>query len=296
MGRERISRRSWLAGTGALLVASTASGRVSGGQKPRVLFFTKSSGFEHSVVRRQGGDLAFAEKVLIDLGKRHGMEVTASKDGRLFDGEFRQYDVLVFYTTGDLTRPGRDGSPPMSPAGKEALLQAIHDGKGFVGIHCASDTFHTPGDPFANQQRKDPYIAMLGGEFIRHGAQQVAHMRVVDPAFPGMEKAGQGFDLLEEWYSLKNFAPDLHVLLVNETEGMKGKDYQRPPYPATWARQHGQGRVFYTSMGHREDVWTNPLFQEILMGGIRWAARQVDADLTPNIQQVTPQAHVLPPR
>jgi hypothetical protein len=66
--------------------------------------------------------------------------------------------------------------------------------------------------------------------------------------------------------------------------------YQRPPYPATWARLHGKGRVFYTSMGHREDVWTNSIFQQIILGGIAWALRNVDADVTPNIATVTPHA------
>ena len=58
--------------------------------------------------------------------------------------------------------------------------------------------------------------------------------------------------MLEEWYTLKNHAKDLHVLLIHEP-GLKGNMYDRPAYPATWAHLHGQGRVFYTSMGHREE-------------------------------------------
>ena len=71
---------------------------------------------------------------------------------------------------------------------------------------------------------------------------------------------------------------------------MEGPMYQRPPYPATWARKHGQGRVFYTSMGHREDVWTNPIFQDVLTGGVAWALGDVKADVTPNLEQVAPGA------
>ena len=97
----------------------------------------------------------------------------------------------------------------------------------------------------------------------------------------------------EEWYALKNFATDMHVLLVIETEGLDGNGYQRPPYPATWARRHGQGRVFYTSMGHREDVWTNPAFQSVTVGGMRWAIGDVAADISANIDQVTPNASKL---
>ncbi|MCS6863094.1 MAG: ThuA domain-containing protein, partial [Abditibacteriales bacterium] len=139
----------------------------------------------------------------------------------------------------------------------------------------------------------DSFIAMIGGEFSGHGAQQKAMMRVADPKFPGCEGL-KDFELLEEWYGFRNFAKDLHVILIQETQGMQGRDYQRPPYPATWARGHGKGRVFYTSMGHREDVWTNPIFQQILLGGIAWAVGNVKADVTPNIEKVTPQYHVMP--
>jgi hypothetical protein len=292
---ESLSRRDVLRIGGAALAASALPLPLRAQTKEKkVLFFTKSAGFEHSVIRREGDALGHAEKVLIELGTKHGFEVTASKDGRIFDGEHEKYDAYVFYTTGDLTRVGRDGAPAMSEKGKQNLLDAVKAGKGFAGSHCASDSFHTRGKAFENQAEPDPYIAMVGGEFIRHGAQQKARMRVVDAKFPGMKAAGDGFDMHEEWYSLKNFAPDLHVLLVNETAGMTGKDYERPPFPATWARLHGKGRVFYTSMGHREDVWTNPTFQSIFVGGIRWTLGEVDAEAPANLKQAAPEAHVLP--
>jgi type 1 glutamine amidotransferase len=48
--------------------------------------------------------------------------------------------------------------------------------------------------------------------------------------------------------------------------------------------------VFYTSMGHREDVWTNPLFQAVVLGGMAWAAGNVQADVPTNFRDVTPGA------
>ena len=71
-----------------------------------------------------------------------------------------------------------------------------------------------------------------------------------------------------------------HLLdLLQETAGMKGPKYQCPPFPATWAKRYGKGRVFYTSMGHREDVWTGKIFQQILLGGLSWAlGRAISAD------------------
>jgi type 1 glutamine amidotransferase len=275
----------------------------AGTRAKHVLMFTRSQTFEHSVVKRgKGNELSLAERIVIDLGKKHGFEVTCTKDGREFLPEtLAKYDAFLFETTGDLTKEGGDKNPPMPVEGKKAFLDAIANGKGFVGCHCASDTFHSPGGKNENQKSTDldPYIVMLGGEFIVHGSQQKSGMHVVDDTFPGA-KGLKDFTLNEEWYALKNFAPDLHVILVQDTESMKRDAkgqreamYDRPSYPATWARQHHKGRVFYTSMGHREDVWENAIFQALLVGGLAWALGNVDAVLTPNLEKATPEAKVL---
>jgi hypothetical protein len=297
-----MNRREMLLSTAAVTVfsqfplhfASAAEGR-----KRKVLFFTKSAGFEHSVIKREGEALSHAERVLTDLGKQHQFDVIATKDGRIFDDGLAEFDIIFFYTTGDLTKSGTDKAPPMSAEGKQRLLEAIFAGKGFVGSHCAADTFHSDGPSRESQKEVDPYIAMVGGEFISHGPQQVARQVISSPEFPGLRGTAEGSDdsfrLNDEWYSLKNYAKDLHVILVQDTFGMEGKDYERPPFPATWARRHGEGRVFYTSMGHREDVWTNPKFQKILLGGLSWAAGDVEADISPNMVKVAPGANVMPP-
>lgn len=292
-----MRRRDMLLTTGAACLGLSAfpRGWVVAEDKPKrhVLFFTRSAGFEHSVIHRKGEELGHAEKVFIDLGQQHGFDVTATKDGRLFDSDLGQYDAFFFYTTGDLTKPSRDGGEPMSAAGKERLLAAVAAGKGFLGSHCGSDTFHSAGDSRQRQNPPDPYVAMLGGEFISHGPQQKARQLVIDPKFPGVGELGESFELLDEWYALKNFADDMHVVLLQVTEGMNGRDYDRPNFPSTWARQHDQGRVFYTSMGHREDVWTNKQFQDVLLGGLSWAVGNVDADVTPNLATAAPEAHTL---
>lgn len=269
----------------------------------KILFFSKSSGFEHSAIRRVNGEPSHAEKVLQELGAKHHFDFTFTKDGGVFTPEnLAKYDAIFFYTTGDLTTVGTDKNPAMSKEGKSAFLEAIKNGKGFIGTHSATDTFHSPGNEEMGTSRylndgdmADPYVKMIGAEFIVHGAQQKSHMIVADPNFPGLSAVPADFGPLEEWYSLKDFAPNLHVLLVQETAGMKGNMYQRAPYPATWARTYGQGRVFYTNMGHREDVWDNPVFQQVLVGGLNWAVRNVDADVTPNIDRVAPKANELPP-
>lgn len=291
------SRRQWMQASTLTLGATLVAAKLAQADplpRKKLLFFNRSAGFEHSVVKRDGRELSYAERQLTELGKKYNFEVVCTKDGGVFDSEYKDFDGYFFYTTEDLTKAGKKEEPPMSEQGKKNFLEAVSEGKGFVGSHCASDTFHSPGDRKLNSEKLDPYIAMLGGEFIRHGRQQVAKMRIADKKFPGLSNVSEDFSLNEEWYSLKNFAPDLHVILVQETEGMVDADYQRPPYPATWARKHGKGRVFYTSMGHREDVWTNPTFESILVGGIDWALGRVEAEVPANIAEVTPQASTMP--
>ncbi len=291
-----MKRRNFLLTLGAAAASTGLVGRPLFAQpkRGRVLYFTRSSGFEHSVVKRDGDNLAHSERILVEWGKEAGWDVECSKDGSVFDGDLDKYDVFAFYTTGDLTREDKYGNPPMTPEGKKRLLDAIAAGKGFVGFHSATDSFHSPGPHNQNQAKPDPYIAMIGGEFIVHGRQQEATLSVRSPKFPGVQDLGDGLRVLEEWYALKNFAPDLHVILLQETAGMVDACYQRPPFPATWARMHGQGRVYYTSLGHREDIWTNPKVKALALGAFDWTLRRVDADVTPNLAQVAPQASQLP--
>jgi type 1 glutamine amidotransferase len=291
--KRTITRRGALELIGAASMLPTFAVATRPAEKT-VLFFTKSSGFEHDVVRRTGDRLSLAERTLTEIGGRRGFTVIATKDGRVFDGDLGAYDAFVFFTTGDLTEVGTDRAPPMSPAGKRALLAAIRNGQGFVGLHCASDTFHSGGERVATQPEPDPYIAMLGGEFLGHGSQQPARVRVADPGFAGLQGLDEEFTVTEEWYSLKNFAHDLHVLLVLETAAMQEPDYRRPPYPLAWARLEGRGRVYYNAIGHREDVWTSELFHQMLAGAVTWATGGGEADAVANLAVVTPHADVLP--
>ena len=291
----------------------------------KILFFTKSSGFQHSVIARSATDpnkLAYAEQILTDLGAKNGFDVTCSKDGSLFTPEYLAgFDGLVFYTTEDLRKDspkysmkaGPDGKknvpdkliskePGMGDAGKAAFLDAVKNGKGFIALHSGSDTFHGHGKHTkellrdvnaAGEDDFDPYIKMLGGEFIVHGAQQKSTLRCIDDKFPGA-LALKDANFSEEWYSLKNFAPDLHVILMQDTQGMTGSMYQRKSYPETWARMHGKGRVFFSSLGHREDVWKMPGYESLLVGAMSWVTGRVDADITPNIKDVAPGADPKP--
>ena len=271
---------AWMLGGGAALAAPT-----SGQRRLRILFFSRSVLFEHSVVRREGQSLSLAERLFSEMAGRAGLDVECTKDGAVFDGDLDQYAAVVSYTCGrpaDLMNPaGKDGSPPLSEAGWKKLDAAVREGKPFAAIH--------------------PGLWLLpeaaGADCLGHGSQQVARINVVSPRFPGAEKLGESFSMLEEWFSLIHFAKDLHVILVQDCAGMDKKAaadrrcYDRPPFPCTWARMHGKGRVFYTSLGHREDVWSSQIFEQLLLGGLSWALGRLEADVTPNLDQVAPQAN-----
>ena len=297
----------------ALVCASLLGGALSlsaveSPRPMRVLFFSKSANFEHSVVKRLNGQPSWAEQVLAELGAKHGFAFTFTKDGSLITPAYlAQFDALFFYTCGFITSgvPNVDGQPPLTEAGLQAVYDAVAAGKGFVACHSAADCFHTGEQPQVKFQHEPgrwvnhgaashPWVKFLGGEFIRHGPQQVTTLRAVSPAFPGLEKLPAELRLHEEWYSLKDFAPDLHVVHVQETAGMEGAEYRRPPYPATWARRHGAGRIFYTSLGHREDVWASEFFQTVILAGLNWATGRTDADLAPNLAQVAPGHATMP--
>ena len=187
--KRRDFLRSTALATGVAALPRWA--RSADAPKRRILMFTKSAGFQHSVITRKSEELGHAERIAMQIGREHGFEVNPTKDGRVFDSDLSQYDGFIFYTTGILTEAGGDKNPPMSVEGKKRFLDAIASGKGFVGSHCASDTFHLPGaKAFENQPEPDAYIQMLGGEFISHGPQQKSIQRVVSPKFPGAETLG----------------------------------------------------------------------------------------------------------
>ena len=273
-------------------------------KKRKILFFTRSQGFQHSTIAlKAGADKSFAQQILENLGEKNNFEVVTTKDGTFFTEEkLAPFDAIIFCTTGDLCKDGGDKQPPMPAEGKALFLDLIKKGKGFIAMHNGADTFHSPGGEGHGGTRNktdepnnyDPYINMLGGEFMIHGSQQKAKLVCYDKKFPGVADWAEGAEFQEEWYSLKNFAADMHVIFTIDTTTMHDWMYQRAPYPVTWARKFGEGRVYYTAMGHREDVWNTPAYQKLLVGAIDWVTKKVDADIPGNLAETAPKASELP--
>jgi len=250
----------------------------------RILYLTKSSGFEHSVVKRENNQLSYSEKILVELGNKNGWQVECTKDASKINAEnLKNYDVVIFYTSGDLRQAGTDGQTPMNPKGEQELIQWIKNGGGFLGIHPANDSFHSEGDKVSD------YVKMLGGEFETHGKQLKGKLEIVSKGHPALGNFPDGWETEEEWYVMKNLNKEaMHVLvLLNPgTERQKQKIYDIPSYPIVWCSTNGKGRVVYNGLGHREDVWDSNEFQELLKSNILWASGQGETQAEPNYNQV----------
>jgi type 1 glutamine amidotransferase len=216
--------------------------------RPRLLVVTVTKGFRHE-------SIPTAESVLQKLADASG---AFSLDFARTDEELKQkasaeglkgYAGAVFAsTTGDL--------PLASPA---AFLDWIAGGRAFVGIHSASDTFH--GFP--------AFLDMLGGEFDRHGAQARVQLGVEDPKHPAAREIAFPPSVLDEIYLFKRFDRSrVHIVLALDKHPNTG---EAGFYPIAWTREQGRGRIFYTALGHREDVLESDWYGKHLLGGIRWA-------------------------
>ncbi len=145
---HRSDRREFLRTlTTATLTAASSSLALSdqsfSAPKKSLLVFTKSSGFEHEVVKRKDGKLSIVETAVTELGGKSGFDVTCSKDGRIFDSkDFHNYQAVFFFTTGDLTQSATDKNPPMSLAGKQTLLTSIEAATRVCRPPTSSSTIH----------------------------------------------------------------------------------------------------------------------------------------------------------
>lgn len=250
-----------------LLVASLSVNAQSNDESINVLFLTKSSGYEHGVVKRNGEDLSHAGKVMKKIAGKTPLNVTVTKDaGKITADLLKNVDVVQFYTSGNLFENGNDGNPPMTKKQARALLNWIRNGGAFVGVHPATDTFKN-----WTENGKKPYIDMIGGRFVGHDSGGKSGVMTVK-SHPITSHLDQRWAFTDEYYffdATTNNRKPLTILQTKKSEA--GKLKKRDPYMNTWIKPYGNGRVFYTALGHRKDVWTNERFQKLVYNGIRWS-------------------------
>lgn len=252
-----------------------------------VLYLTTSEAFAHSVIVRKDGEPSHSEKILKPLFEKMGATFTATKDASVINADnLKNYDLIIFYTQGDLTKPNKEEAPVMAPGGVDDLLAWIRGGGRFMGLHAATDTFD--GD---DEETVAPFIEMIGAEFQTHGKQFVGTVKLVDPGHPAVAGLPETWTFNEEWYVFRKWNKDaLRVLALLDpgAEREKQEMYNVPAYPVIWVRTFGEGRVYYSALGHREDVWTNSTFQTSLISAVKWLMDKGDPQAEPNFAQVVP--------
>ena len=217
----------------------------------RLLVVTVTKGYRHP-------SISIAESVLGQLAREDGrFALEPVRDDyamatKMRSATLRQYDGAVFLnTSGDLPLPDKKG-----------FLNWIAAGRAFVGIHGALDNFR-------GKVPLDSYIRMVGAEFKSHGLQTTVECLVQDPDNPACQGLALRWTVHDEIFLLNGFDRNTaHVLLALDKEPTtKAPGY----FPISWCKNFGQGRVFVTSLGHREDLWKSKDYQKHILGGILWA-------------------------
>ena len=209
---------------------------------------TATRGFRHE-------SIAAAREMMSSLAVSTGQfTVTATEDIPLITrGVLSNYDVLFFaLTTGEL---------PFDLDQKNAILDFISGGKGFLGVHSATDTLYEWPE----------YGQLVGAYFKEHPWTRTASVIVEDEGHPATAGLGSRFSLNEEFYAFRDDPrPRVHVLLRLDTASVGASG----DYPLAWTQAYGAGRSYYNALGHFPETWRDARFQRQIVGAIQWLAKR----------------------
>lgn len=244
----------------------------------KVLIFTKTNGFRH-------GSIPVAVKALTMLGEKTGAyAATHSEDESMFEPEtLKQFDaVFMINTTGEVLRPNQLPDDPEERKKvlereerlKQSLVDFVKSGKGLCGTHSATDTY------------KDwkEYNDMMGGAFDGHPWHEPVPVRLLDANHP-LNKVfgGQGFTITDEIYQFRDDTArpkERHMLLAldSQWDGLSKGKRQDNFYPISWIDKYGDGRIFYCSLGHRDEIYYDPNILQHYLAGFQYALGDLDAE------------------
>jgi len=299
-----------------LLTLALAAGLAgpAAAENKKLLLVTDSGGFIHDSV-------GLAEQILKDVGPKHGVDVTCyrftrdpnqkvkKKDGgettvladyaerfrkttgvtvepescgRVNAETLKKFDGVLFFTTGN----------PLDKDEVNDLVTWVKGGGAIAGTHCGSDTLYSNprkgGGPW-----NAAYGELIGAYFKTHPPQtQKIKIRVEDPKHPAGKAFKDGQPYEDEMYIFED-APysreKLHIILSVTPDTVDSLLSKAPKaartdndYAISWCQEVGKGRSFYTSLGHRKEVWKDPTYQEHLCAGLRWAMKLESGDATPS--------------
>ena len=240
--------------------------------KPRkVLVFSKTAGFRH-------GSIPTGVEAMKQMGKSTGaFEVTATEDDSFFEPEkLKNFDAVLFLnTTGEVFKSKEAGREERL---KKSLVDFVKSGKGLIGTHSATDTY---------KKWKD-FNDMMGGAFAGHPWHTKIRVKNLEPGHPlNAAFAGKDFEIADEIYQFRKdtaSADERRMLLslsgeiVDKGKGNTGKEGL---YPIAWLDKYGDGRIFYCSLGHRDEIYWNRVILKHYLAGIQYALGDLDAEDEP---------------
>jgi len=259
--------------TAALLTLPLAAQQPQQPKRKKILAIGAVTGFQHDSVSHA---LASVDR----WGKETGLWDTWIKtDTQLLTKEkvpagnaknLNFFDAVIFYTTGEL---------PLNDEQKKSLMSFIkEDGKGFIGIHSATDTFY----------QWPEYGEMIGGWFDQHPWNTFeAPVLVEDRNHPATKHMPNSFTWRDEIYQFKNYSRDDKRVLMRLDPSkldLKNPRVHRKDndFAVTWVKSYGKGRVFYSTLGHVEEAYDYPLIKQMYIEGIKWALGLTEGDTTPH--------------
>ncbi|MEU6094989.1 ThuA domain-containing protein [Streptomyces sp. NPDC047079] len=222
----------------------------------RVLVFSKTAGFRHDSIPE-------GIAAVRDLGAGGGFAVDATEDPGAFTAKnLRRYDAVVFLsTTGDV----------LDNAQQRAFEDYIRHGGGYVGVHAAADTEYDWAF----------YGGLAGAYFQSHPAIQPATVDVEDHAHPATSDLGRTWERTDEWYNYRSNPRERAHVLASLDESSYTGGTMNGDHPIAWCQDYQGGRAFYTGGGHTKESYAEPAFRQHLLGGIRWAIGDAQADCRP---------------
>lgn len=274
--------------TEAITRAIPAEAYADPAKPRRILVFSVTNGFRHKSI--PWGKAAFRL-----MGEKTGAwTATVSDDLAHFEADkLSTFDAVVFNNTtqnvflphskemGKLDEEAQREARARAERLQQNLLAFIRSGKGFIGIHAATDTFYD----------WPAFGSMIGGYFNGHpwGANTPVSIRVMDPDHPlqrGLRDTSH-LEFKEECYQFKDpyRKGRQHVLLRLDTKrtnmNVKGIKRSDGDFPLAWIRTFGDGRVFYSALGHNEHIYANPKVLAHYLAGFQWAIGDLKAPTPP---------------
>lgn len=241
-------------------------------KKARMLMLSTSKTFTHDPVKRskdKPDELTPAEVAVTQIGQQTGLFTVdcTQNPADVTVENLKKYELVFLYTQGpDLG---------ISDEAKKYFFEtwAKQKGHGVIATHSASDTYGG----------YEPYWDFIGGTFKAHPwtSNDMVTITVHDPKHPGSKPWGDEFQIKDEIYEYTHWQPEKVRVLMSLN---MGKTAKKRPYhvPVAWVKQYGEGRLFYTNLGHNVATWANPTFRESLIGGIKWVLGLEPGDATPN--------------